>query len=82
MVGASTYDAFMILVDAIKQAGSTNAQKIRDNIAKLKNFNGLTGIIAGFNEIGEVVKPVQVQVVKNGLFRHFGIVNDPALIQP
>lgn len=82
MVGASAYDAFMILIDAIKQAGSTNTKRIRDNIARLKNFNGLTGIITGFNEIGEVVKPVQVQVVKNGLFRHFGVVNDPALIQP
>ncbi|MBL3538195.1 MAG: ABC transporter substrate-binding protein, partial [Aminivibrio sp.] len=50
--------------------------------AAVKDYNGLTGIIGGFDEIGEVVKPVQVQVVREGLFRHFGVVNDPVLIKP
>lgn len=82
MVGASAYDAFMIIVEAIKTAGSTDGRKIRDAIAALKDYNGLTGLIGGFDEIGEVVKPVQVQVVKDGFFRHFGVVTEPALIQP
>jgi len=47
--------------------------------ALLAAVDRLTG---GFDEIGEVVKPVQVQVVKEGLFRHFGVVNDPELIKP
>ncbi len=82
MVGASAYDAFMIIVEAIKTAGSTDGRKIRDAIAALKDYNGLTGLIGGFDEIGEVVKPVQVQVVKDGFFRHFGVVTEPELIQP
>jgi branched-chain amino acid transport system substrate-binding protein len=82
MVGASAYDAFMIITDGMKTAGSTEGKKVRDAIAAVKDYNGLTGIIGGFDEIGEVVKPVQVQVVKDGLFRHFGVVNDPVLIKP
>ena len=38
-------------------------------------------MIRGFNK-GEVVKDVQVQVVKNGQFHYKGIVTDPALITP
>ncbi|TDY60864.1 branched-chain amino acid transport system substrate-binding protein [Aminivibrio pyruvatiphilus] len=82
MVGASAYDAFMIIMDGMKTAGSTDGKKVRDAIAAVKDYNGLTGIIGGFDEIGEVVKPVQVQVVKEGLFRHFGVVTDPELIKP
>lgn len=82
MVGASAYDAFMIITDGMKTAGSTDGKKVRDAIAAVKDYNGLTGIIGGFDEIGEVVKPVQVQVVKEGFFRHFGVVTDPELIKP
>ncbi|MDD3516334.1 MAG: ABC transporter substrate-binding protein [Synergistaceae bacterium] len=82
MVGASAYDAFMIIMDGMKTAGSTEGGKVRDAIAAVKDYNGLTGIIGGFDEIGEVVKPVQVQVVKDGLFRHFGVVTEPELIKP
>ena len=82
MVGASAYDAFMIICDAIKRAGSTDGKTIQEAIANTKNFNGLTGVIKGFNDIGEVVKEVQVQIVKDGKFRYFGVVEDPSLITP
>ncbi len=82
MVGASAYDAFMIICEAIKRAGSTEGKPIRNAIAATKDYNALTGQIKGFNEIGEVVKDVQVQVVKEGRFRHFGVVTDMELITP
>ena len=82
MVGASAYDAFMIICEAIKRAGSTEGNAIREAIADTKNYNALTGQIKGFNEIGEVVKEVQVQIVKEGRFRHFGVVTDMELITP
>ncbi len=82
MVGASAYDAFMIICEAIKRGGSTEGKAIRDAIAATKNYNALTGQIKGFNEIGEVVKEVQVQIVKEGRFRHFGVVTDMELITP
>jgi branched-chain amino acid transport system substrate-binding protein len=81
MVGASSYDAFMIIVDAIKRANSLDGAAIQKAIANVKDYNGLTGMIRGFHN-GEVVKDVQVQVVKNGEFHYKGVVTDPALIHP
>ena len=82
MVGASAYDAFMIIIDAIKTSGSTKGKDIRDAIAATKDYDGLTGVITGFDAAGEVIKPVQLQVIKDGKFHHFGIVSDPELVKP
>jgi branched-chain amino acid transport system substrate-binding protein len=82
MVGASAYDAFMIIVDGIKRAKSVKGPDIRGSIATLKDFDGLTGQIKRFTPEGEVVKDVQVQTVKNGRFRFFNVVTDPELITP
>jgi branched-chain amino acid transport system substrate-binding protein len=82
MVGASAYDAFMIICDAIKRAGTTDGKAVRDAIAATKDFNGLTGEIKGFNQIGEVVKEVQVQIVKDGHFHNLGVVKDSEIITP
>jgi len=82
MVGASAYDGFMLIVDGIKRSGSLSGPKIRNAISNTKDFNGLTGTVKGFTEIGEVVKEVQVQIVKNGEFRMLGVVKDLDLITP
>ncbi len=82
MVGASAYDAFMIICDGIKRAGSLEGPALRDAIAGTKNFDGLTGVLKGFTDVGEVIKEVQVQVVKNGEFREFGVIKDPKFITP
>lgn len=82
MVGASAYDAFMILCDAIRRAGSTEGTAVQKAMAATKNFNGLTGVIQGFTPVGEVVKDVQVQIVKDGAFRYFDVVKDSAVITP
>jgi branched-chain amino acid transport system substrate-binding protein len=81
MVGASAYDAFMILCDGIKRAKSKDGKAVRDAIAATKDYDGLTGVIKGFNK-GEVVKEVQVQQVRGGRFRYLGVITDPALITP
>lgn len=82
MVGASAYDAFMIIIDGIKRSGTLKGPAIRKAIAETKDFNGLTGVLKGFTEIGEVVKEVQVQIVRDGKFRNFGVVSDLKLITP
>ncbi len=81
MVGASAYDAFMILCDGITRAKSTDGKAVRNAIAATKDYNGLTGVIKGFNK-GEVVKEVQVQQVKSGRFRYLSVIADSALITP
>ncbi len=82
MVGASSFDAVYVLAEAIKRAGSTNPSKIRKALASTKDFNGVTGFIKGFNKLGEVVKPVQVQKVVDEHFTYFGVVTDPSIITP
>lgn len=39
------YDAMMILAEAIKTAGSTDGVKVRDALASVKNYEGVTGNI-------------------------------------
>jgi branched-chain amino acid transport system substrate-binding protein len=82
MVGASAYDAFMIICDSIKRAKSTKGADVQKAMAGIKDFSGLTGMIKGFTSSGEVVKDVQVQVVKNGEFHFLGVVKDLKLITP
>ena len=80
MVGASSYDAFMILVNAIKEAG-TDPKAIQKALLATKDYNGLTGKISRFVQ-GEVIKPVQIQVVKEGKFRRLGVVDNLEVITP
>jgi branched-chain amino acid transport system substrate-binding protein len=80
MVGASSYDAFMILVSAIKKAG-TDPKAIKKALLGTKDYNGLTGMISRFVQ-GEVVKPVQIQVVKGGKFRQEAVIVNPEIITP
>jgi len=80
MVGASSYDAFKILVAAVEKAG-TDPKAIQQALLDTKDYNGLTGKITRFVQ-GEVIKPVQVQVVKEGKFRRLGVVDNPEIITP
>ncbi len=80
MVGASSYDAFMILVNAMKKAG-TDPKAIQKALLATRDYNGLTGKISRFVQ-GEVVKPVQIQVVKGGKFHRLGVVDNPEVITP
>jgi branched-chain amino acid transport system substrate-binding protein len=80
MVGASSYDAFMILLKAIEKAG-TDPKAIQKALLETKDYNGLTGKISRFIQ-GEVVKPVQIQVVKEGKFRRMSVVDNPEIITP
>ncbi|MBN1332418.1 MAG: ABC transporter substrate-binding protein, partial [Synergistales bacterium] len=81
MVGASAYDAFVVLTEGIKKAGTTNGKKVRQAIADMKELDGITGAIS-FTPEGEVVKPLQVQIVKDGNFHFYDVIDDPELIQP
>ena len=80
MVGASSYDAFMILVNAIGKAGA-DSKAIQKALLETKDYNGLTGKISRFVQ-GEVVKPVQIQVVRGGKFHRLGLVDNPEVITP
>ncbi|MCF7934863.1 MAG: ABC transporter substrate-binding protein [Synergistales bacterium] len=82
MVGASAYDALLIITESINKAGTTDPVEVQQAMENLEDFAGLTGIIKGFTEIGEVVKPVQVQIAKDGRYQYYGVVEEKSLITP
>ncbi len=49
-----TYDAFAVLADAIRRAGSDAPESVRDALATTRNFMGATGIIS-LDETGDPV---------------------------
>ncbi|RTZ99636.1 MAG: branched-chain amino acid ABC transporter substrate-binding protein [Deltaproteobacteria bacterium] len=80
MVAASGHTAVKVAAAAIAKAGSTDPAKIRDALAAIK-LQVSTGTIQ-FNALGEVMKAVQVQVVKDGNWHHFAVIDDPDLLKP
>lgn len=53
------YDAVQILAQAIKDAGQADSQKITDALAKVKNFEGVTGTMS----IDEQHNPIKAGVI-------------------
>ncbi len=80
MVAATTYDSFMVLKQAM--AKGTSADQIKTGIAGTTNFVGVTGTIQSYNSTGEVVKAVDLEIIKDGAVHHYGDVTDPAIITP
>ena len=65
---AQAYDAYMIMIDAIERAGSTDATEIRQALYDTKDFQGATGVI-NFDKYGDAQKDGIVKVVENGQFK-------------
>lgn len=66
-VTALGYDAYILILDAIKRAGTVDRVKIRNEIAKTKGFQGATGIIT-LDQNGDAVKSAVIKQVKGGKF--------------
>lgn len=64
-MGALGYDAVYIAADAIRRAGSTDGDRIRDALAATKAFEGVTGSIT-IDDGRNAVKPAVVLKVENG----------------
>jgi branched-chain amino acid transport system substrate-binding protein len=64
------YDAFKLLVDAIKRAGRTDSEKLRDAIAGTKDFPGVSGKIT-INPERNATKSAVILTIKNGAFDYF-----------
>ena len=68
-MAALGYDAYILILDAIKRAGTTDRVKLRDEIAKTENFPGAAGIIT-LDANGDAVKNAVIKVVKGGKFTY------------
>jgi branched-chain amino acid transport system substrate-binding protein len=66
---AQAYDAMNIIALALEKDVNTGPE-IRDEIAKTKNFEGVTGLTS-FDEYGEVIKPLRILTVCDGKFVPF-----------
>ncbi len=64
---ALAYDAILLLADAIERAGTTESSPLREELAKTKDFPGLTGEIT-FTPAGDAVKKYKKVWVTNGKF--------------
>lgn len=64
---AVAYDCINLLAHAIQQAG-TDRQAIRDALAQVKDFPGVTGKIT-FSDDGDVVKEYRKMIVEDGKFQ-------------
>lgn len=80
MVAASAHTAVLVMAEALRKAGAGDKAALRDAIAAAK-VDASTGHIS-FNALGEVRKDVQVQVVKDGAWRHYAVISDPELLAP
>ncbi|MEO6035765.1 MAG: ABC transporter substrate-binding protein, partial [Verrucomicrobiota bacterium] len=67
-LAACGYDSALVLGDAIKRAGSTDGQKIRDALAATKDIEAVTGKIT-INEKRDAVKSAVILQVENGKYK-------------
>ena len=73
-VTALGYDGYLVALDAIKRAGSTDPAKIRDAIAKTSGFVGATGTTT-LDVNGDATKSAYIKTVQGGRFVFKTIVN-------
>ncbi|MGE5581869.1 MAG: ABC transporter substrate-binding protein [Bacillota bacterium] len=66
-VTALGYDAYILILDAIKRAKSTDGPKLQRALSKTKNFPGAAGLIT-LDENRNAVKNAIIKTVKGGKF--------------
>ena len=81
MVGASTYDAFMLLAHVMRQVGP-DSEAIKEAMYEVEDYMTNTGLLYRYTEVGEAIKPVQVQIVEDGEFHYYDKITDMDIIAP
>src|SRR5208283_2437608 len=72
--GGHAYDAFLILAEGIRKAGTTDKDKVRDAIENLKGLVGTAGVFTFSPEDhnGLTMDSFEMLTVKNGAFAIYG----------
>jgi len=68
-VAALTYDSVQLLVTAIAKAGAVDRQKVRDALATIPEFEGVTGKMK-FTGTGDPIKSAVILQIKDGKFAY------------
>ena len=74
-VAALTYDSFGLLWTAVKNAKAPDRASIRDALAKLSGYNGVTGTMQFKEGSGDPIKSCVIVQVKDGKFAFFANAN-------
>lgn len=68
-VTALAFDAYLVALDAIERAGSTDSAAIRDALEATDSYPGAAGTIS-FDENGDAVKSAVIKTIQDGEFRY------------
>ena len=74
-VAALTYDSFGLLWQALQAAGKIDRQAVRDALAKIPKYEGVTGVMQFQEGSGDPIKSAVILQVKNGVFTFFANAN-------
>ena len=80
MVAASTFTATSIAIEGLKMTGGKGGEALRKAIEE-GTFSTPIGKLS-FNDLHEVNKDVQVQIVKGKAFHRHSVISDPVLLAP
>ncbi len=67
-VAALTYDSFGLLWQALKSAGKNDRQAVRDSLAKIPKYEGVTGTMQFKEGSGDPIKSAVILKIKDGKF--------------
>ena len=67
-VAALTYDSFGLLWQALKSAGKNDRQAVRDALAKIPKYEGVTGTMQFKEGSGDPIKSAVILKIKDGKF--------------
>jgi len=74
-VAALTYDSFGLLWQALQTAGKIDRQAVRDALASIPNYDGVTGTMKFVEGSGDPIKSAVILQVKEGQFVWFANAN-------
>ena len=72
-MAALTYDASRLLLAAVSQAKSLDRKKVRDALASIQEFEGVTGKMK-FTGTGDPTKSAVILQIKDGKFAYHATV--------
>ena len=70
-VAALTYDSFGLLARALRDAGKADREAVRNAMAKISDFDGVTGMMKFQEGSGDPVKSAVIVQIKGGKFTFF-----------
>lgn len=80
MVAASSYTAVQVVLEGLAKTGGKGGAALRDAMAA-GTYDTPIGQLS-FNDLHEVKKDIQVQIVKDKAFHRHSIISDPVLLAP